>query len=193
MRKIFFSAVFAFALVATASSQEGTKWIGGTVNISSETQGDYTSSSTTLMPEFGYNLDNNWAIGARLGFSTTSEDEAGGTDKSTTTSVIPFARYNFSNFGNFRVFGQGELPLNFYGGENPDGSSKGDSNSIGLRVRPGISYAFNESWGFNMLMPSVFSFTSGSNNSSSFKFGVNDGYTVQSYLLSTSVGFVYKF
>lgn len=182
-----------FILIVSASAQEGTKWIGGTINISSNTTNDRTTSRTTIMPEFGYNLDNKWAIGGRLGFSTLKDEEVGGTNKTTTTSIIPFARYNFGNLGSFQIFGQGELPLNFYGGEFSNGTSKDNSNSFGLSVRPGLSYSFNNNWGFNMLMPSVFAFTSDSNDSSSFKLGINDSYSVQSYLLDTAIGFVYKF
>ncbi len=193
MKRIIFLTFLVFSLVMSAFSQEGNMWIGGTLNISSQSVGDVSRSTTTIMPEFGYHLNSNWAIGGRLGFSNEKEDFAAGTEKTNTTSIVPFARYTFGNIGDFQVFGQGELPLNFYGGEFPDGSSKSSSNSIALRVRPGISYAINDSWGFNMLMPSVFSFTSGSNDTSTFKFAVNDGYTVQGYLLSTAIGFVYKF
>jgi hypothetical protein len=193
MKRILFSIALISILAVSATAQEGTMWIGGTINISSNTTNDMTSSSTTIMPEFGYNLDMNWAIGGRLGFNTSKDEQAVGTNKTTTTSIVPFARYTFGNLGNFKIFGQGELPINFYGGEFADGTSKDNSNSFGLRVRPGLSYSFNDNWGFNMLMPSVFAFTSNSNDSSAFHFGINDGYTVQSYLLDTAIGFVYKF
>ncbi|WP_010664388.1 outer membrane beta-barrel protein [Marinilabilia salmonicolor] len=193
MKRIVFSITFTLIMFISASAQEGTMWLGGTINISSNTSNDLTTSRTTLMPEFGYNLNSSWAIGGRLGFSTLKDEDPAGTQKNTTTSIIPFARYSFANLGNFKIFGQGELPLNFYGGEFADGTSMDSSNSIGLRVRPGITYAFNENWGFNMLMPSVFAFTSSSNDTSSFKFGINDGYSVQEYLLNTAIGFIYKF
>ncbi len=194
MKKSFGLIVMMFVFVFSGYSQEkGAKWIGGTLKVSSNENGNSTSSSTSLIPEFGVYLNHNWAIGGRAGFSVNKDEQGDATDKTSTVFVIPFARYIFAETGRFNFFGQGELPLNFYGGENRDGSSKESSNSVGLRVRPGLSFDISDKWGFNMLMPSVFSFVNNSNDSSSFDFGVNDGYTVQNYLLNTSIGFVYKF
>lgn len=182
------SVLFAFS----STAQEQPMWIGGTLNVSSQTANDNTSSNTTIMPEFGYHLNDNWAVGGRMGFSFARQDMAAGTEKNNTFSIVPFARYTFAQVKNFRFFGQGELPLRFYSGEFADGTSMDNTNAIGLNVRPGLTYAFNEKWGFNMLMPSVFSFVSG-DDYSAVEFGVNDGYTLQNYLLNTSIGFIYKF
>ncbi len=194
MNKLFISTLMLFVFVFAGTAQEkGDKWIGGTLLLSSSESGSTTRSTTTLAPELGFHLGNGWAAGGRIGFTFRKTDGGGGTDKSNTTSIVPFARYYFAEAGRFKFFGQGELPLSFSGGENADGSSKSNNNSIGLRVRPGLSFDFNERWGFNMLMPSVFSFASSSNDNSSVYFGVNDGYNIQDYLLNTSIGFVYKF
>lgn len=192
MKRFVFISLLSVLFAFSSTAQEQPMWVGGTLNVSSETVNDNTTSRTTIMPEFGYHLNDNWAVGGRMGFSFARQDMADGTEKNNTFSIVPFARYTFAQVKKFRIFGQGELPLRFHSGEFADGSSMDNTNAIGLNVRPGLTYAFNDKWGFNMLMPPVFSFVSG-DDYSAVEFGVNDGYTLQNYLLNTSIGFIYKF
>lgn len=190
--RAFLAVVILSFIIASAAAQENNMWLGGTLSLSGSNNGQ-TESTTTIMPEFGYNINKTWAIGARAGFSSEKTVIQGNTRRDNTTSVIPFARRIFGDIAGFQVFGQGELPLQFYGGKHFDGTSIEGSNSIGFRVRPGVSYSFNESWGLNLLMPPVLDFVNTGDGNSSYSFGINDGYTIQGYLLSTSIGFVYRF
>ena len=193
MKRIIFTTIFftIFILTITAQDSGRAKWLGGSLSLSGQSNGQ-NQSSFTLMPELGFFLDNGWSAGARVGFGSTKTKLNTETRTSNTFTIMPFARKNFASAGSFNIFGQGELPLTFNGGTNYDGSSMASTNSIGLRVRPGISYTFNEAWGFQMLMPTVFSFSS-SEGASSFRLGVNDGYSLQGYLLDTTIGFIYMF
>ncbi len=192
MRKVFLSALLFAGVFFAATAQENSKWLGGTISLSGQSNGQ-TQTSTTIMPEFGINTGGPWAFGGRVGFSTDKTVTGGDTRRVNTTSLVPFARYTFGEVAGFSVFGQGELPLNFYGGKHYDGSSMEGSTSIGFRVRPGINYSFTERFGFNMYMPSLLSFVNNSSGGSTYRIGVNDGYTIQNYLLNTSIGFIYMF
>ncbi len=165
-------------------------WVGGTLSIRSSDNGT-SQSSTTFMPEFGMHLNPNWSVGGSLGFSSSSSDNGITETKQNTTSLVPFARYWFSEFGTVRFFGQGELPLRFYGGET-DGIDHDSYNSVGMVARPGLGFSLSEKWGLTMLMQPVFSFVNTDGNSD-FYFGINDGYNIQDYLLDTSIGIIYKF
>ncbi len=166
-------------------------WLSGTLQLSGEDTGRGRESSVTLLPEFGYYLNGNWSVGGRVGFTSTRTEQANDTRRETQTSIVPFARYVFAEPGNFRLFAQGELPVNIHGGRDFDGSSMDVSSTAGLNLRPGLHYAINERWGFNMLMPSVFTYLNDTDGDSFFEFGINDGYTVQQYLLSTNIGFTF--
>ena len=192
MRRVFISILLLAGMTFSAATQENSMWIGGTLSLTGEDNGQ-TRSTTTIMPELGYNINQAWAIGGRVGFTTDRTVQQGNTRRENTTSIIPFARYTFGDVAGFQVFGQGEMPLHFFGGNHYDGTSMDGSNSIGLAVRPGVSYSFTERWGFNMLMPSVLSIVSTGDGNSSYALGINDGYTIQRYLLSTSIGFIYMF
>ncbi|MGQ1947593.1 hypothetical protein ACT3CD_10905 [Geofilum sp. OHC36d9] len=184
MKKIsvFTGMILFFAGIMTA--QENAKmWIGGTVSVWQQELYGVKNSGITLLPEFGYNIAGNWALGGRLGISSTKDNSD---NKSKGTYLVPFARYSIFNAGNFTFFGQGELPISFYSGDAIDSYS-----TIGMLIRPGIKYDFCESWGFNLMLPSVLSFVSGDDHSS-FEVGVNNGY-VQNHLDNTCIGFVYKF
>ena len=191
MKRVFFTALLITGMILTAATQENRMWLGGTLSLSGQDNGQ-TQSTTTILPEFGYyNTGSAWAIGIRAGLTTQKTVVQDNTRRVNTTTVAPFARYNFVDSDGFRLFGQAELPLQFFGGRHYDGSSMDSSNAIGFRVRPGLSYMLSEKWGFNMLMPSVLNFVQHSDNGSAYSFGINDGYTIQAYLLSTSIGFIY--
>lgn len=187
MKNSLLVLVFAMGLIFQVSAQDAKMWLGGTLGISSVDNGINEQSTTTFMPEFGYHLNEKWAIGGRVGFSNTKEETVATTRKINTTSIVPFARYTFGNPSAFSFFGQGELPLNFYGGDIDSDSS------IGVRIRPGFSYAFSQKWGLHMMMPPVLSYESGPGDLSSFRLRVNDGYSIQEYIFNAQIGFVYRF
>lgn len=192
MKRTFFTAILLTAFIFALPAQEHYgRWLGGTVSLSGQSNGQ-RQSTTTLMPEMGFHLTDSWSAGVRAGFSTSRTKIDNNVRSENAFSIMPFARYTFGNLAGFNIFGQGELPLTFTGGKHYDGSSMDGTTTVGFRIRPGISYLFSERWGFNMLMPPVINFTS-SDGSSSFRLGFNDGYTIQNYLLSTSIGFIYMF
>lgn len=193
MKRFVFISLLSVLFAFSSTAQGQPMWVGGTLNISSQTVNDLTTSHSEFMPEFGYNLNDRWAVGGRMGFSFDKEEAVLGTDKTTTFSIIPFTRYTFASIKKFQFFGQGELPMHFFSGEFANGDSKDNESAIGLAIRPGVAYTFNSKWGFNMMMPSLFSFISGSDDYSSFEFGLNNGYNIQDYFLNTSIGFIYKF
>jgi len=73
MKRFLLSAVVAIALVGTIEAQ--TKfWVGGSFSISSSDHDPNKDHSFILMPEFGYRINDNWAVGGMLGFrSFTTE------------------------------------------------------------------------------------------------------------------------
>ena len=65
MKKILMTLAVAFVAVA-ANAQV---YVGGNVGIASSKDGDADAVTTyKVLPEIGYNLDQNWAIGTTVGF-----------------------------------------------------------------------------------------------------------------------------
>lgn len=194
MKKFFLATLLVIGSFSLVLSQESSMWIGGGLRFSTVDTDGAGQTIFGFSPEFGYRINESFAVGGNVGFNSVINKNATGNKQTTNVfSIAPFARYTFASFNRFQVFGQGELPLNFYSGKNFDGSSMDSYNSVGISLRPGLYYSINEKWGFNMLMPSVLSFVTYSNNYTYFGFSVNNGYTIQNYIFDTTIGFVYNF
>jgi hypothetical protein len=184
MKRLLLSAVVAIALVGTIEAQ--TKfWVGGSFSISSSDHDPNKDHSFILMPEFGYRINDNWAVGGMLGFRSFTTETGDFEQKTNSTSIVPFARYYVGGVSMVRFFAQGSLPMIFHGGDV-------SYNSVGLIASPGLEIAINEKWGFNMLMPPVLSLVNTDGNTD-FYIGLNDGYNIEDYILKTSISFIYKF
>lgn len=181
MKKLFLLSAIALFFTGMVSAQDDSKmWAAASISFSSSSYGSGTNTSSLFgfAPEFGYNLNSEWAVGGRLGFAFGSEKFDGGpflgSEKTnyTSTTFAPFARYTFIRGGDFSIFGQGEIPIVF--GDAP--------NTVGIRALPGVSYSLNENFSIQALLPSVLALESG-DNVTTFNF-LSGG---------SAIGFVFKF
>ncbi len=176
MKKLLLLSAVALFFSGMVSAQDDSQtnadsqmWLGGSLSITD----DNSSSTFTIAPEFGYNLNNDWSIGGRLGIGSINPESG---KSYTVTTLTPFTRYTFSQKGDFSFFGQGELPLSF----------KDGNNTIGLRVLPGLTYSMGN-WGIQAYLPAILSFESG-DGYSNFALRANTN-----FLSGSSVGLIYKF
>lgn len=190
MKKLVIVILLTTALAATAAAQN--MWLSGTMRLWGRSLDTQSENSLTLIPEFGYRLDGPWAVGGQLGFHSEWTTVNNNTRRVNRTSIVPFLRYGVGEPNSISFFAQAEMPLNFYGGEDFDGTSLSSSTSVGLNLRPGMYYSFNERWGVTMYMPPVF-FIERHDDETVYEFAFNHGYTIQRYLLSTSLGITYNF
>lgn len=180
MKKLLLLSAVALFFSGMVSAQDDSKmWVGGSLAIGSQKAGDVTKTAFGFAPEFGYNLNSEWAVGGRLGIiSTTTKIDGTKIDNqsSSSTAFTPFVRYTFSQMGDFSFFGQGEIPLTFSDG----------NDTVGLKFLPGVTYSMGN-WGIQALLPAMLAFESG------------DGYTdfgisVNTNILNnSSLGLIYKF
>jgi hypothetical protein len=105
MKKI----MMTLAAVAVAATMNAQVYLGGTLGFTStkaDTEGAKATTNFEIKPEVGYNLDENWAVGIALGFSST---KAGDADAVTTFEVAPYARYTFAKLDKVNFFLDGEV------------------------------------------------------------------------------------
>jgi hypothetical protein len=194
MKKLLITALLVTGFWGTAIAQQDYRmWLTGILHFSGTDHNSQSETTFIFMPEFGYHLEGPWAIGTRIGFAnewTTNVNN--NTRREGRTAIIPFVRYFFGVPGTFNFFAQAELPMNFYGGENFDGTSLPSSSSVGLNLRPGLFYSISGRWGLTMHMPSFFSVLN-HGDLSQFELSINEGYTIQRYLLNTALGITYSF
>lgn len=119
--------ILTFALVLTTMVASAQVYVGGGLNFSKE-----ATTKINVNPEVGYAINENWTVGAVLGFDWTKDVE-------TKFNINPYARYTFYKAGNFSFFADGVVEL---GVNNPN---VGDSQFCwGIGVKPGIAYSFTE-------------------------------------------------
>lgn len=79
--------------VAMATTMNAQWYVGGTVgyNYTKDKNTDVKSNTFVITPELGYNLNEKWAVGMKIGYAYNKVDDA----KSNEFVVNPYARYTF--------------------------------------------------------------------------------------------------
>ncbi len=156
------SFVLLVAGVSFAQEEAETKmWVGGSFSVNN------TSVTTDIAfnPEFGIFLNDSWAVGGKL---NVGHDTNSGT---TSSALVPYARYSILKLGKVTLFGQGELYIGL-----------SNNNITELRVLPVLTYPVYKNFGLTATLPSVLR--------------VGDGYfgfDVNSNLDPGRIGLTYKF
>ena len=129
MKKLFL--LIAVAVVTlTASAQV---YVGGEVSFWREWQNAANKTTFSIMPEIGYNLDENWAIGTTLGYDYQYEKGV---------------KYNaFAKLGNVNLFVDGGFGFATYKYKH-NGVSSDSQNAWSVGLKPGLSVNLTEKLSF---------------------------------------------
>ena len=197
MKKLFL--VGALALFAAVSAQEtstegfaqGDTFITGAVGFGSTKTGDVKQNNFTISPSVGHFITPNIALGARLGFDNTTNDNGTVESKTNTFSAGVFGRYYLMPTSKFSIFAElGADYANSSFDSGITGDEKSKRNGFGIEFAPGISYflsnhfALEAKWGilgYTSVKPDV----DGATATNNFGFGLD--------LNDINLGLVYKF
>lgn len=133
MKKILMTIAAAFVAV-TMSAQV---YVGGSLGFTSTSfQQDGMDSQTHfyILPEIGYNLDENLAIGASFGYNSWGDND-------NYFTINPYARYTFAKFDRVSLFVDGGI--DFKTGKNGDKYTE-----LGVGFKPGIAVALTDKISF---------------------------------------------
>jgi hypothetical protein len=131
MKKIFMT--LAAAIVAVSASAQ--VYLGGNFGIASTKIADGDNNTTyKLLPEIGYKLDDNLAIGTVVGWSKGTPVNIEGKQRGT-FEVNPYVRYTFFHSNVINVFVDGGVGYKHYNGQ-------GNQWSLGLK--PGVALNVNK-------------------------------------------------
>lgn len=122
----------AFMLTTMLASAQF--YVGGGVGYSTAEVGDVESTAFSITPEVGYVIDNNWSVGAVLGF----EDQE---NVGKTFAIEPYVRYTFLKAGGFSLFADGAVA---FGTVKPEDGENSTIWSVG--IKPGVSYKINNNF-----------------------------------------------
>lgn len=142
MKKI----MMTLAAVAVAATMNAQVYVGGGIGFQTSKQGDDKNTLITVMPEFGYNLDESWAVGITLGYGHSKDTaKKGSVESSVKTDVFqisPYARYTFAKFDKVNLF--------IDGGVDYVHTKIGDAknNAFGVGLKPGVAVNLTEKLSF---------------------------------------------
>lgn len=150
MKKLILSltAVVAIALSANAQTEKG-KWIlGGTASyesVKTDATGAKAFQSLSIIPNLGYFVSENFALGTGIGYSYSKTGAASPTGQNEAVVVSPYGRYYVGLNDQFKFFGQAAVPLAFgtvkaVDASGDTGAKAGTSTSVGVALSPGFAY-----------------------------------------------------
>lgn len=139
MKKVLMT--LAATVVAVAASAQ--VYVGGSLGVASSKQGDGDNVTTyKVLPEVGYGINNNFAVGTTIGFGKGTpvniEDES-----RNYFTVQPYVRYTFVHSKYVNVFVDGGFGYTHYNhahGAQPHASI----NAWEVGVKPGIAVNLNK-------------------------------------------------
>ena len=104
---------------------------------------DLDATSFEISPEVGYNINENWAIGATLGFAHEKVSKEGIKVKANAFAFAPYARFTFFESKVVRLFIDGGMCVSTY-------KMKGFDSESGFEIglKPGISLKLSEHFNF---------------------------------------------
>lgn len=147
MKKFFIACAIALGFASTASAEK--YYIGGELGYWHESAGQNGGSTNqlTILPEFGINLSDHWAVGAVAGYDYTHLCGQGASNN--IFQVKPYVRYTyFKSDNNFvNLFVDGGVGIGA-GWASYDGDDSDTSVIYNIGLRPGISLNFNDKFSF---------------------------------------------
>ncbi len=150
MKKLILSIV-AFAAASFSSfaqTEQGKFIVGGTASYQS-TKSDADNAEPaenfSLVPNFGYFVSDNFALGTGLGYTYSKANFSSPSGQNEAIVVRPFGRYYMGLADQFKFFGQLSIPMAFGTTKSTDANGDvitktGTSTTVGVAVSPGFAF-----------------------------------------------------
>ena len=145
-----FILVLAAAVIAVAASAQ--VYVGGSVGIASVKNGaaDKTTTAFNIIPEIGYNLDDAWALGIKVGYqqgaSLNAVEDMSANEDVKQFTVEPYARYTFAKLGPVSVFT--DLGFSYQWSQLGVDNDAYKYNTYAIGVKPGVSVNLSKHFSF---------------------------------------------
>jgi hypothetical protein len=151
MKKLLlsFTLLIGYSLSCHAQTNQGNLILGGQIFYASSnenTEGSERSYRTSILPNIGYLLADNIALGLGIGYENekNSYGISGASNKSEYFVISPFGRIYVPLAENFKFFGHIAVPMRF--GESTESQPSADVTRdfsrkiIGLNLSPGFAF-----------------------------------------------------
>lgn len=142
MKKFLMTIAAAFVAV----SMNAQVYVGGSFGFASFDNGNKSQTAFKVIPEVGYNIDENIAVGISLGYQqgiTSAAWELNDPNEDLKLfSIAPYLRYTFAKMGPVALFADASFE---YAHADNDGAK---ANGFGLGILPGIAVNLGEKLSF---------------------------------------------
>jgi hypothetical protein len=139
MKKLF--SLIAVAFVAMSVNAQ--VYVGGSLGIdawsSQKNAGDRSETTFSILPEVGYNLNDEWAVGTVIGYVSDKWVGVNGISESAFT-FNPYARYTFAKLGKVNLFVDGGVDFT--------SASKADWSEIAVGFKPCLAVNLTDNISF---------------------------------------------
>lgn len=137
--------MMAFAAALIAVSANAQVYLGGNFGIaSSKLAGGESVTTYAVLPELGYNVNRDWAVGTTVGFGKGDPVSIEDNSRNYIT-VSPYARYTFFHSKMVNVFVDGGFGYTHY---NNAGTAAPSINEWNVGVKPGVALNLNPKFCF---------------------------------------------
>lgn len=138
MKKLF--SLIAVAFVAMSVNAQ--VYVGGSLGIdawsSQKNAGDRSETTFSILPEVGYNLNDEWAVGTVIGYVSDKWNRINGSESAFTFN--PYARYTYLKAGKVSLFVDGGVDFTT--------ASKADWNELAIGLKPGLAVSLSDNISF---------------------------------------------
>ena len=144
MKKILLtlSAVAVLGFAANAQTEKGKFMLGGQVNYDGHNvkDSDFKINSLSIVPNVGYFVADNIAVGLGLGYQwTKAENNENSSETGSAFQLAPFGRMYSNNAGPVKFFGQLSVPMSW--GERKINDDKVSTiSNYGVELAPGLAF-----------------------------------------------------
>ena len=141
MKKFLMTIAAAFVAVSMSAQV----YLGGSVAFQAwsgqkfSIYGDKSETVFKIMPEIGYNINDEWAIGTVIGYESNKFSKIDGISESA-FEFCPYARYTFAKLGKVNFFVDGGVDFAT--------ASKADFTALGIGFKPGLAVNLTDKLSF---------------------------------------------
>ena len=177
------SAVAVLGLGANAQTEKGKFMLGGQVSYQGQSikDSDAKSNEFSIIPNVGYFVADNIAVGTGIGYSWAENKDAANTKNTNSSFVLaPFGRMYSNNEGPVKFFGQLTVPM-AWGTQEVNGDKTATTANYGVELAPGVAYFPTSNLGIEFKVRGLFY-----NNGSTTDEATDAKTTVNSYGLNVN-------
>ncbi len=138
MKKI----MMTLAAVCVAATMNAQVYVGGGIGFTTASNDGDKNTTIKLMPEIGYNLSEDVAVGIAFGYGQNEVKINGVSTKNKAFEINPYVRYSFLKLDKVNVFVDGVVAY----AHNDNAGTK--VNSFGVGVKPGVAVNLNDKLSF---------------------------------------------